>query len=243
VDQWNCALRRLCRVFSGIRIASVTVADHLSGGDVSAGRHDMAKPGRPGAVVGDPAEARRNQIPVARRLGFEDHRLVKAGPASPWLIDDESGEFVSDGIREPAFGTARRRIQRRPRMRRPVDHDERPPPSLLWDLELDIHLADRYLLRRATFPNGRGSGISRDLWHTTDEERTLIADGQRCSTQIATLERAFPGQRVCGKHAAHNGRHADPGQVSLRELFMPHETSQNRLAVARRLFASRECRS
>src|SRR5262245_25475446 len=109
-------------------------------------------------------------------------------------------------------------------MRRSVDHNERPLPSLLWDLELDIHLADRYLLRRATFPDGRGGGISRDLRHTTDEERTLIADGEWCSTQIATLERVLPGQRACGKHAAHHGRHADPGQVSLRELFMPHET-------------------
>src|SRR6187200_2123707 len=109
-------------------------------------------------------------------------------------------------------------------MRRPVDHDERPLPSLLWNLELDIHLADRYLLRRAAFPNGRGGGISRDLRHTTDEERTLIADGQRCSIQVAILERVFPGQRACGKHAAHHGRQADPGPVSLGELFMPHET-------------------
>ena len=91
-------LRRLCGVFSRIGIAGVAVADHLSSSDVSTGRHDVAKPGRPGAVVGDPAEARRDQIPVARRLGLEDDRLVKAGPAPPWLIDHERGEFVSDCV-------------------------------------------------------------------------------------------------------------------------------------------------
>jgi hypothetical protein len=187
-------LRRLCRVFSRIGIAGVAVADHLSSSNVSPGRHDVAEPGRPGAVVGDPAEARWDQIPVARRLGLEDNGLVKAGPAPPWLIDHKSGEFVSDGIGEPAFAATRYRIQRRSRMRRPVDHDERPPPSLLRNLELDVHLADRYLLRRATFPNSRGAGIARDLRHTTDEERTLIADGERASTQIPTLQRVFPGR-------------------------------------------------
>src|SRR4030095_16621397 len=146
------------------------------------------------------------------------------------LIDHESGKLVTDGVREPAFATARCRIQRSSRMRRPVDHDERPSPALLWDLELDIHLADRYLLRRTTFPSGRGARISRDLRHTTDEERTLIADAQRCSTQIPTLQRVFPGQRACGKPAGHHGRQHYRGQVSLRESFMPHKTSQTRLA-------------
>ena len=109
----------------------------------------------------------RNHVPIAGRLGLVEHRLVEARTPTPRLVHDERRQIVAHRIGMPALLTIRRRIQRRARVRRAVNEDDRPLAARLGDLELHVGLPDRDLLG---FTGGRACRIFRDLGYTADEE-------------------------------------------------------------------------
>jgi hypothetical protein len=62
-----------------------------------------------------------------------------------------------------------------------VDHDDWRRVALLvhWYLELDVHLADRDLIRAGLLISGGNYGVVRNFRYTTDKETPLILDNQR----------------------------------------------------------------
>ena len=165
-------------------------------------RDEMPEPCRPGAVVGDPAEAGnqlRGHLGIAAcqpRLAFVDDRLVESGASASRLIDDVAWDAVADEVGIPTLASIRRRLEARSRVRRPVHHDHRPSAVVLLcrDLELDVHLADRDLLwrrrlRRRSAGRGR-SGSTRvvgDLGNAADEEASLVFDDERAAKELLWL--------------------------------------------------------
>src|SRR5882762_5942964 len=153
------------RIFSWIGIARIAVADHLSDHDGRA-VYDMAEPLSPRPVVADASEG-RDHVPIAGRLGLMEHGLVEARTPTPRLVHDERRQIVAYGIGMPALLAIRRRVQRRARVRRAVNEDDRPLTARLWDLELHVGLSDRDLLG---ITGGRTCSVFRDLGYAADEQ-------------------------------------------------------------------------
>ena len=74
------------------------------------------------------------------------HGLVEARTPTPRLVHDERRQIVAHGIGMPALLAIRRRIQRRARVRRAVNQDDRPLAPRFRDLKLHVGLPDRDLL-------------------------------------------------------------------------------------------------
>src|SRR5262249_45609977 len=145
---WDGEFRRVIavrrgwlRIFGWIGIARIAVADHLAGHDGRAA-YDMAEPRSPRPIVGDASEG-RDHVPIAGRFGLVEHGMVEARAPTPRLVHDERRQIVAYGIRMPALLAVRRRIQRRARVRRAVNEDDRPLAARLRDLELHVGLPDR----------------------------------------------------------------------------------------------------
>ena len=74
---------------------------------------------------------------------------------------------MAHGIGMPTLLAIRRRIQRRARVRRAVNEDDRPLAARLGDLELHVGLPDRDLLGITC---GRTCSVFRDLGYAADEK-------------------------------------------------------------------------
>src|SRR5215470_5388621 len=105
-----------------------------------------------------------SQLPVALAM---EHGLVEARTPTPRLVHDERRQIVAHGIGMPALPAIRRRIQRRARMCRAVNEDDRPLAARLRDLELHVGLPDRDLLG---ITGGRTCSVFRDLGYAADKE-------------------------------------------------------------------------
>src|SRR5262249_19582558 len=67
-------------------------------------------------------------------------------------------------------------------------HDDRRHVRFLVrrDLELDVHLPDRDLIRRHHLVRSLDGGVWSDLWNAADEEAALVFDDQRPLEELAS---------------------------------------------------------